>query len=98
MTKIGLRKQTHAHEYATKSSDASIHMSALLPGPVAQGSTIKILVDAHVTSGSPLARKQSEGCTAGGLAPGASPGRWVQSLRRIPISSAWATLPLNDAE
>lgn len=76
-------------------------MSALLPGPLAQGSTINILIEAHVTVGYSVPKKhwrRMEGCTAGELPPGAAPSCWVQSLHRVPISSAWATLPVDDAK
>lgn len=101
LTEIGLRKQMQAQQFQTNSTDLPIDMSALLPGPLPQGSTINLLIEAHVTIGALVLKKHwrlLEGCTAGPLPAGASPGCWEQGLRCIPISSAWATLPLNDAK
>lgn len=101
LTEIGSRKQMYAHRFQTNSSDAPIQMSALLPQPLAQGSTINILIEAHLTIGALVPKKhwhRMEGCTAGGLHPSAPPGCWVQSLHCMPITSAWATLPVNDAQ
>lgn len=102
VAEMGSKDHIYAEQFRYAPQEAPIQMSALLPGRRAQHSTINVVIEACVTVGCvpnlEERRHSKDGCIAASLPPGAFPSCWVQSLHRIPISSAWASLPVDDAE